>query len=75
MKEVNEELGVFVDIGTSKDMLLGKEDLPLKKSVLRKPDDLLYITLRVTRKGRIYVKLAGDPVFEEKMLQSRPERV
>ena len=31
-KEVGEDIGVFVDIGINKDMLLGAEDLPVRKS-------------------------------------------
>lgn len=66
VKEVREDIGVFVDIGINKDMLLGAEDLPVRKSAWPKPGDWLYITLKVSRNGRIYVKLASDEVIEEK---------
>lgn len=36
----DEATGVFVDIGIKKDMLLGKEDLPVKKTVWPKPGDV-----------------------------------
>ncbi|MEK4199265.1 CvfB family protein [Cytobacillus sp. FSL K6-0265] len=61
--DVNPELGVFIDIGISKDMLLGKEDLPVHERVWPTVDDTLYVTLRVNRNGRIYVKLATDQVI------------
>ncbi|MBY0121063.1 S1 RNA-binding domain-containing protein [Bacillus sp. S/N-304-OC-R1] len=63
--DVQAGLGVFVNIGIKKDMLLGKEDLPVHKSVWPQAGDLLYITLRVNRNNRIYVKLATDPVIEQ----------
>ncbi|MDQ0153853.1 CvfB family protein [Robertmurraya andreesenii] len=63
-------LGVFLDIGINKDMLLGEEDLPTKRSVWPVVGDLLYITLRVNRNNRIYVKLATDPIIDEKRIQA-----
>lgn len=63
-------LGVFLDIGINKDMLLGEEDLPTKRAVWPVIDDLLYITLRVNRNNRIYVKLATDPIIDEKRVKA-----
>lgn len=63
-------LGVFMDIGISKDMLLGEEDLPMKKSVWPIKGDLLYITLRVHRNNRIYVKVATDPIIDEQRVEA-----
>lgn len=65
VSDVQAGLGVFINIGIKKDMLLGKEDLPVHKSVWPQAGDLLYITLRVNRNNRIYVKLATDPVIEQ----------
>ncbi len=65
VSDVEEDIGVFINIGINKDMLLGKEDLPVHRSVWPKVDDLLYITLRVNRNNRIYVKVATDPIIEE----------
>lgn len=70
VKEVKRGIGVFVDIGIQKDMLLGEEDLPVVKSVWPQPGDMLYITLRVNRNNRIYVKLATDPIIEEKRIKA-----
>lgn len=63
-------IGIFLDIGIKKEMLLGEEDLPMKKSVWPQVGDLLYITLRVNRNNRIYVKLATDPIIDEKRINA-----
>lgn len=70
VSDVKTGLGVFLDIGIQKDMLLGEEDLPVHRSVWPKTGDLLYITLRVNRNNRIYVKLATDPIIEEKAVKA-----
>lgn len=57
-------IGIFMNIGINKDMLLGEEDLPVHQSVWPQKGDMLYITLRVNRNDRIYVKLATDPIIE-----------
>jgi uncharacterized protein len=57
--------GVFLDIGISKDILLGKDDLPVVESVWPKKGDLLYITLRVNRNHLIYARLASDQVIQD----------
>lgn len=66
-------LGVFLDIGIQKDMLLGEEDLPAHKSVWPDLGDQLFITLRVNKNNRIYVKIATDPVIEEHSIQATRE--
>jgi len=63
--DVKDGVGVFLDIGIKKDMLLGEEDLPVHTSVWPTVGDLLYITLRVNKNNRIYVKLATDPIISE----------
>ncbi|HAF0292662.1 TPA: hypothetical protein G9C53_005070, partial [Salmonella enterica subsp. enterica serovar Typhimurium var. 5-] len=45
--DVKPGVGIFLDIGISKDILLGEEDLPVMKNVWPQKGDLLYITLRV----------------------------
>jgi predicted RNA-binding protein (virulence factor B family) len=62
--DVNPEIGVFLNIGLQKDILLGADDLPAHKAVWPKPGDLLYITLRVNRKYLLYAKLASDQIIE-----------
>lgn len=63
--DVNPEIGVFLNIGLQKDILLGADDLPLHKNVWPKPGDLLYITLRVNRNHLLYAKLANDKAIQE----------
>lgn len=63
--DVNPEIGVFLNIGLQKDILLGADDLPAHRSVWPKPGDLLYITLRVNRNFLIYAKLASDQVIQD----------
>lgn len=70
VSDVKSGIGVFLDIGINKDMLLGEEDLPAHKSVWPQVGDLLYITLRVNRNNRIYVKLATDPIIEENSVEA-----
>lgn len=64
VSDVKPGIGVFINIGINKDMLLGEEDLPVHQSVWPKIGDMLYITLRVNRNDRIFVKLATDPIIE-----------
>jgi predicted RNA-binding protein (virulence factor B family) len=70
VSDVKDGVGIFLNIGIKKDMLLGEEDLPVKKSVWPKEGDLLFITLRVNRNQRIYVKLATDPIIDEKRIKA-----
>ncbi|MCM3602372.1 S1-like domain-containing RNA-binding protein [Robertmurraya korlensis] len=63
--EVKPGIGVFLDIGIKKDVLLGEEDLPVHTSVWPNVDDLLYISLRVNKNNRIYVKAATDPIITD----------
>jgi uncharacterized protein len=60
----NPNVGVFLDIGIKKDLLLGIDDLPVHKSVWPKAGDLVYVTLRVNNNFLLYAKLATDPVIE-----------
>jgi predicted RNA-binding protein (virulence factor B family) len=65
VSDVKADLGVFLNIGIQKDMLLGIDDLPKHRSVWPVPGDMLYITLRVNNTNRIWVKLATDPIIED----------
>lgn len=62
--DVKPDIGVFLNIGLTKDILLGADDLPKHKTVWPQPGDLLYITLRVNRSYLLYAKLATDPVIQ-----------
>lgn len=58
-------VGVFLDIGIQKDILLGEEDLPAHKEIWPDVGDMLYTTIRVNRQYRLYAKLATDPVVQD----------
>jgi uncharacterized protein len=62
--DTNPKIGVFLDIGIKKDLLLGIDDLPVHKSVWPKAGDLVYVTLRVNRNYLLYARLASDPIIE-----------
>lgn len=62
--DTNPAIGVFLDIGLKKDILLGADDLPVHKSVWPAVGDLLYITLKVDRNNLLYAKLATDPIIQ-----------
>lgn len=62
--DTNPKIGVFLNIGLPKDILLGIDDLPTHKSVWPKAGDLVYITLKLSRNYLLYAKLANDPIIE-----------
>lgn len=62
--DTNPDLGVFLNIGLQKDILLGRDDLPSYRSVWPMVGDLVYITLKVTRNYLLYAKLASDQVIQ-----------
>lgn len=55
VKDVLPSLGVFLDMGISKDLLLSKEDLPLNKKFWPEPMDMVYVQLKV--KGKFVAKI------------------
>lgn len=62
---VQESLGVFIDIGLSKDILVSKDDLPEITHLWPKRGDRLYCSLKTDRKGRIFGKLGGEEVMRK----------
>lgn len=48
--DVNNNLGVFFDMGISKDVLLSKDDLPLDKALWPKKGDFCYLSLMVKKR-------------------------
>jgi len=57
---VNKNLGVFVNIGIPKDLLVSIDDLPEHQSVWPQIGDELYVSLKLDKKNR----LLADPVRE-----------
>jgi uncharacterized protein len=68
--DMNPDLGVFLDIGISKDLLLGKDDLPVVRDVWPQAGDMVYSTLRVNRNGRLYAKIASEQIISEISIQA-----
>jgi predicted RNA-binding protein (virulence factor B family) len=61
--DMNREIGVFLNIGLTKDILLGIDDLPVHRSVWPKVGDLVYITLKLSNNYLLYAKLASDQII------------
>jgi predicted RNA-binding protein (virulence factor B family) len=61
--DINREIGVFLNIGLTKDILLGIDDLPVHRSVWPKVGDLVYITLKLSNNYLLYAKLASDQII------------
>ena len=64
VKDVHPQLGVFLDMGISKDLLLSKDDLPFDKDLWPKVGDKLYVSLYV--KGKMVAKIANKSDVELK---------
>ncbi|MFC4402006.1 S1 RNA-binding domain-containing protein [Gracilibacillus xinjiangensis] len=71
--EVLPHLGVFVNIGTSKEILVSKDDLPLFESVWPMIGDELYVSLGKDRKGRLLALPATEIVFERQLFEAAPD--
>lgn len=56
-------LGAFVDIGTTKEFLVSKDDLPLFENVWPKEEDELFVTLGKDQKGRLLAIPATEGVI------------
>lgn len=57
--------GAYIDIGTSREVLVPAEDLPVLPELWPEAGDYLYVTLRVDRNGEFYGRL----ITEEKVLE------
>lgn len=62
--EVVKGLGVFVNIGPKKEVLVSNDDLPLFESVWPKEGDMLYVILDKDKKGRLVAKPVTEGDFE-----------
>lgn len=63
--EAKRNLGVFVDIGISKDMLVSLDEMPGPFSLWPKQGDKLFVTLRLDKKERLFATLADDFIIEQ----------
>ncbi|MGE6630943.1 CvfB family protein [Bacillus sp. NPDC077027] len=60
-----QDMGVFVDVGLSKDALVATEHLPPYEEVWPQKGDILYCMLKVTSYGRMFAKPATEDVISE----------
>ena len=83
---VKDREGAYVDIGTSREVLVPAEDLPKLKSLWPEPGNHLYVTLRTDREGGLFGRLAteekilelyedADPELFNKNILARPYRL
>lgn len=57
--------GAFTDIGTSREILVRAEDLPVIEDLWPQPGDHLFITLRVDRNGELFGRLITEEKVNE----------
>ncbi|MDW7614454.1 S1-like domain-containing RNA-binding protein [Peribacillus simplex] len=62
---VKRKLGVFVNIGLSKDILVSLDDLPNIDRLWPEVGDRLYVSLKTDRNDRLFGKLATEDVIQE----------
>ncbi len=60
-----EDLGVFVNIGLPKDILVSADDLPKFESLWPNPGDQLFMTLNRDKQDRLYGKLATENIIAQ----------
>ncbi|XXM71645.1 CvfB family protein [Lysinibacillus sphaericus] len=60
-----EDLGVFVNIGLPKDILVSADDLPKFLSLWPEPGDQLFLSLNRDKQDRLYGKLATENIIEQ----------
>lgn len=71
--EVRKDLGVFIDIGIEKDVVVSLDDLPALKHLWPKKGDRLMISLRVDEKNRIWGELATEHEFKVVARKADPD--
>ncbi|ADU30312.1 CvfB family protein [Evansella cellulosilytica] len=65
-------LGVFVDIGIQKEILVSKDDLPLLEGVWPKAGDELFVTLESDKRGRLLAKPVTEEIIEQERDRAQP---
>ncbi|SDL69142.1 CvfB family protein [Sediminibacillus halophilus] len=70
--EVVENLGVFVDIGIPKEILVSSDDLPLLKKVWPVSGDNLFVSLDIDKKGRLLAKPINEADVMAELVPASP---
>ncbi|MFC5613486.1 CvfB family protein [Metabacillus niabensis] len=68
--DVIDDMGAFVDIGLSKDALVAKDHLPYLREVWPEKGDKLYCTLKVSKNGRFFARLATEEIVGPELKQA-----
>jgi len=63
--DVFPNLGVFVNIGTTVEVLVPKDDLPTFQKVWPLPGDKLYVTLSLDKQERLLGRVAKETIFTD----------
>lgn len=71
--EVVKKLGVFVDIGVGKEMLVSVDDLPLIDRVWPVEGDWLFVSLEVDKKGRLLAKPIRESDVQKDLVKAPAE--
>ncbi|WP_026570196.1 S1 RNA-binding domain-containing protein [Sediminibacillus terrae] len=71
--EVVENLGVFVDIGIPKEILVSSDDLPLLKKVWPISGDYLFVSLDFDKKGRLLAKPINEADVMADLVPASPD--
>jgi len=69
---IDEDEGVYVDIGSSFEVLVNRADLPQVRSLWPRQDDELYMTLRTDLGGQIFGRLATEERIMEHYTKAEP---
>lgn len=69
---IDEEEGVYVDIGSSFEVLVNRADMPQIRSLWPRQDDELYMTLRTDLGGEIFGRLGTEEKVMEQITEAEP---
>ncbi|MFC5588055.1 S1 RNA-binding domain-containing protein [Sporosarcina soli] len=67
---VDDREGVYVDIGSSFEVLVNRADMPRIRSLWPQVDDALYMTLRTDLGGNIFGRLATEEKVQEQLIEA-----
>ncbi len=69
---IDENEGVYVDIGSSFEVLVNRADMPQIRSLWPRQDDELYMTLRTDLGGEIFGRLGTEEKVMEQITEAEP---
>jgi uncharacterized protein len=73
--DVNRKMGVFLNLGVHKEVLLSKDDLPHEWAVWPEKGDRLFVGLKHDKKGRLLAKLGIGSELEEMAAEGTRELI